>query len=280
MSAITLHLTTEADLIHLQALWNDGDVMRFVGFPQGLGMTESRMKQWNAWLSEGRPHREHFCIEDGGIFCGEAFYAIDHLGYAALDIKLFAHARSRGIGYHGLKHAIREAFNHGAHTVWVDPSESNLKALALYHRLGFVYSKRPSHQEETPGYVFLRLRKSDLSAQWAIEEPELWLSTFQYPLPFEITPLEVKTVISTFCVSLHPLVLTPLPAREKHKWILMGAVSRIFDPYRNYTEKEIMAILKPMNPDPITIRRYLVDYRFLWRTKDGSCYGRFEVQCD
>ena len=70
------------------------------------------------------------------------------------------------------------------------------------------------------------------------------------------------------------LFVTPLPAREKSKWILVAAVSRIFENDREYTEKEIMAILKPINPDPVMVRRYLVDYRFLWRTKDGSRYGR------
>jgi hypothetical protein len=107
-----------------------------------------------------------------------------------------------------------------------------------------------------------------------VEEPELWLNSFLGPLPFEITPTDVKTVMRTFCSSLDPLILTPLPAREKHKWILIAAVARLFDAQREYTEKEVMAILKPLNPDPITIRRYLVDYKFLWRTRDGSRYGK------
>ena len=280
MSSITIHPTTETDLESLQALWNDGDVMRFVGFPHGLGMSAEKMQHWYAWLCDGRPQREHFSIMEGDVFCGETFYAIDALGYASLDIKLVAQARSRGFGYLGLKHAICEAFNQGAHTVWVDPNQANIKALALYHRLGFVAAKRPSHQDDVEGFLYLHLRKADLPAQWAIEEPQLWLSTFHNPLPFEITPTEVKTVMTTFCSSLDPFVLTPLPAREKHKWVLIAAVSRCFDPHRDYAEKEIMAVLKPMNPDPITIRRYLVDYRFLWRTKDGSRYGRNEVNCD
>lgn len=276
MSSITIHPTTAADLNDLQALWNDGDVMHFVGFPQGLGMTEEKMHQWFLWLNEGRPQRDHFSIEAEGVFCGESFYAIDAHGFAALDIKLFAAARSKGIATQGLRHAIREAFNHGAHTVWVDPNEANTKALTLYHRLGFSTASRPSHQEDTPGFVFLQLQKKDLGARWAVEEPELWLASFKGPIPFDITPTEVKTVINTFCSSLDPLVLTPLPAREKHKWILIAAVSRVFSAQRTYTEKEVMAILKPMSPDPITIRRYLVDYRFLWRTRDGSQYGKVE----
>jgi RimJ/RimL family protein N-acetyltransferase len=275
-----IHPTTPVDLDALQTLWNDGDVMRFVGFPEGLNMTSEKMQRWYAWLDEGRPQRDHFSIYDSEIFCGESFYAIDDHGYAALDIKLFAFARSKGFGQRGLRHAIREAYNHGAHTVWVDPHENNVKALALYQRLGFRASPRPAHQEETPGYAYLQLRKQDLPGSWALEESELWLSSFKGPLPFEVSSTEVKTVMTTFCSSLDPLILTPLPAREKHKWILIAAVSRVFEPQREYSEKEIMAVLKPMNPDPITIRRYLVDYRFMWRTKDGSRYGRNAVSDD
>lgn len=273
---LTITPTTETDLIHIQALWNDGNVMTFVGFPQGLGMTMEKMHQWYTWLSAGRPLREHFSIYDSGVYCGESFFNIDEHGFAALDIKLFAASRSKGIGSQGLRHAIRKAFHGGAHTVWVDPSEVNTKALALYQRLGFKAAQRPAHQEDIPGFIYLQLRKQDLGAMWAVDEPELWLSSFPHPLPFDITPTDVKTVMSTFCSSLDPLILTPLPAREKHKWILIAAVSRLFDAQREYTEKEIMAILKPLNPDPITIRRYLVDYRFLWRTRDGSRYGKVE----
>ena len=265
--------TSEADLESLHALWNDGDVMRFVGFPEGLGMTLPKMHAWYQRLSSNRPLRDHFSIYDGDTFCGESYFDIDSYGYAALDIKLFAAARSKGLGQLGLRHAIREAFTRGAHTVWVDPHPDNQKALALYRRLGFKATQRPSHHDDAPGFVYLQLQKNHLSALWAVDEPELWLSSFPQPLPFEITPTEVKMVITTFCSSLDPLMLTPLPAREKSKWILVAAVSRSFDDDREYTEKEIMAILKPINPDPVMVRRYLVDYRFLWRTKDGSRYG-------
>ncbi len=277
MNQLTIHPTTPNDLDVIQALWNDGDVMAFVGFPQGLGMTPEKMQKWYTWLNDGRPQRDHFSIREEGAYCGESFYAIDEHGYAALDIKLFAAYRSKGIAALGLCHAIREAFNHGAHTVWVDPNVENAKALALYHRLGFTPAQRLAHQEDTPDFIYLQLRKHDLSAQWAVDEPELWLDSFPHPLPFEITPTDVRTVLNTFCTSLDPLILSPLPAREKHKWILIAAVSRVFDPSREYTEKEIMAILKPMNPDPITIRRYLVDYQFLWRTRDGSRYGKVKA---
>ena len=266
--------TSGTDLESLQALWNDGNVMRFVGFPEGLGMTLPKMHAWYQRLSASRPLRDHFSIYDGDTFCGESYYAIDAHGYAALDIKLFAAARSKGLGQLGLRRAIREAFTQGAHTVWVDPHPDNHKALALYQRLGFKATQRPVHHDDTLGFVYLQLQKNDLSALWAVDEPELWLSSFPQPLPFEITPTEVKTVMTTFCSSLDPLMLTPLPSREKSKWILIAAVSRLFETEREYTEKEIMAILKPLNPDPVMVRRYLVDYRFLWRTKDGSRYGK------
>ncbi|MBE5861258.1 MAG: GNAT family N-acetyltransferase [Lachnospiraceae bacterium] len=46
-----------------------------------------------------------------------------------------------GIATQALSHAIREAFQNGAETLWVDPHPENGKAIALYQRLGFVRKK-------------------------------------------------------------------------------------------------------------------------------------------
>ena len=37
---IEIRETTEKDLKNVQRLWADGDVMRFVGFPDGLHQTD------------------------------------------------------------------------------------------------------------------------------------------------------------------------------------------------------------------------------------------------
>jgi len=145
---ITIRETQSEDLENIRALWNDGDVMRFVGFPDGIGVTSDDMVRWFDWIERGRPRRNHYSIYAEEIgYCGESFYDIDAAhGYAAaLDIKLFAKARGRGIASTALSHAIRAAFDNGALRVWVDPNTKNERALALYHRLGFQEKEMPPH---------------------------------------------------------------------------------------------------------------------------------------
>ena len=161
---IEIRETTVHDIKNVQRLWADGDVMKFVGFPDGLHRTEEEMKNWFRWIESGRPVLNHYSIFEDGQYCGESFYRIDpeHRS-AALDIKLFAFARGRGIAAAGLSHAIREAFRNGAETVWVDPNPENAKAIALYKRLGFRQKEFPDHlmrEGEEPDSVYMELCKN------------------------------------------------------------------------------------------------------------------------
>jgi len=156
--------TTVEDIKNVQRLWADGDVMRFVGFPDGLHETDERMESWLRWIESNRPVLNHYSIFEDGKYCGESFYEIDaeHQS-AALDIKLFGFARGRGIATAGLSYAIKEAFRNGAEIVWVDPNPENLKAIALYKRLGFHQKDFPEHlvsEGEAPGSIYMELRKT------------------------------------------------------------------------------------------------------------------------
>lgn len=143
---ITIRPTTIEDLKNVQSLWADGDVMQFVGYPDGLQYTYKSILQWLARLDTVRPLENHFCIYNDGKFCGETSYGIDKQSNSAwLDIKLFSHARGRGIATHAITHAIQHAFANGALTVWVDPNPNNTKAIVLYKRLGFVQKPMPQH---------------------------------------------------------------------------------------------------------------------------------------
>ena len=142
---ILVRETAEEDLPDVQRLWADGDVMQFVGFPEGLHQTDEQMRSWYGWISASRPGGNHYSVFEDGVYCGESFYSIDpeHGNSAALDIKLFRFARGRGIAAQALSHAIREAFRCGAERVWVDPNPENAKAIALYERLGFERKPMP-----------------------------------------------------------------------------------------------------------------------------------------
>ncbi len=141
---------TGNDISKVQALWADGDVMRFVGFPEGLQQSEEDMKDWYEWLEEARPQANHYCIFENDIYCGESFYEIapEHNNYASLDIKLFSFARGKGIAAKGLSFAIAEAFKNGANAVWVDPNPNNSKAIVLYKRLGFIEKEIPEYLKD------------------------------------------------------------------------------------------------------------------------------------
>ncbi|MDQ2673813.1 MAG: GNAT family N-acetyltransferase [Chloroflexota bacterium] len=142
---IELRRTSEADLPDVMALWNDGRVMAFVGFPNGLGATPESMRAWLGRL-EADASRRHFSIHAPGIgFCGEAYYAIDaDHDLATLDIKLRPEAQGRGIASAALSQVLSEIFDGGlAGRAYVDPSHHNAPALRLYERLGFVEAVRP-----------------------------------------------------------------------------------------------------------------------------------------
>ncbi len=155
--------TTIKDIDNVQRLWADGDVMRFVGFPDGLHQTSEEMQRWFRWIESSRPVLNHYSIFEDGHYCGESFYEIDAEHHsAALDIKLFAFARGRGIATVGLSYAIKEAFQNGAEIVWVDPNPENTKAIALYKRLGFQQKAFPKYlisKDEAQESIYMELRK-------------------------------------------------------------------------------------------------------------------------
>ena len=47
--------TNEKDLSNVQRLWADGDVMKFVGLPDGLQQTDEDMARWYRWIAASRP---------------------------------------------------------------------------------------------------------------------------------------------------------------------------------------------------------------------------------
>lgn len=49
-------------------------------------------------------------------------------------------------------------------------------------------------------------------------------------------------------------------------------IATLFDENKKYSEVEVNEILKPVYDDFVLLRRYLIDYKFLTREKDGSCY--------
>ncbi len=82
---------------------------------------------------------------------------------------------------------------------------------------------------------------------------------------------EVKICSSVF-ESLEPLRLKIFSPKEKKKIVILRKISEQFDKKIKYSEKEVNTILKSIYDDYATIRRYLIEYGFMERTKDCKEY--------
>jgi len=157
--AATFRATTEDDLPELGRLWNDGAVMRWVGFPDGLAYDQEALDAWYERM-QGDPHARHFVVRETEIgFCGELFYRIDPAHRrAVLDIKLVPGAQGRGIATHSLSRLIEHVFERHSDVdaVWTEPRADNVAARALYTRCGLVEASRPSDLPAGASYWELR----------------------------------------------------------------------------------------------------------------------------
>lgn len=87
-----------------------------------------------------------------------------------------------------------------------------------------------------------------------------------------ITEQERQHILETSFSSITPLILKVFSPKEKKKVVILTKIAEQFVRGENYSEKEINQILKPIYEDYMTIRRYLIMYGFMERTRDGSKY--------
>jgi DNA-binding CsgD family transcriptional regulator len=66
--------------------------------------------------------------------------------------------------------------------------------------------------------------------------------------------------------------IAEFPAKEKRKLVILMQLAKRFAPDHRYTEKEVNQVLKAAWHDFATLRRYLIEYGFLDRERDGSAY--------
>jgi biotin operon repressor len=65
-----------------------------------------------------------------------------------------------------------------------------------------------------------------------------------------------------------------IPVQGKKLLVLLRYVSDHVEPSRRYTEKQINELLARFHTDFATLRRYLIDFKFMQRTMTGSEYWR------
>jgi hypothetical protein len=66
--------------------------------------------------------------------------------------------------------------------------------------------------------------------------------------------------------------LKQIPMQSKKIQVVLNYIYDAFDKERRYTEKEVNEVLAKFHSDTTTLRRFMVDYHFLDRERDGSVY--------
>ena len=148
MTDVTLKPTDIDDLPFLRDLWNDGRVMKSVGFPKGVGETDESIARWYA-KQRSLPNFHHFIVIDGeGNRCGEVCFILEQ-GRSGLDVKLRPESQGKGIATKALAQAINKAFHFSSDCefVWTEPSPENTAARRLYTRCGLSEQPRPSEMK-------------------------------------------------------------------------------------------------------------------------------------
>ncbi len=91
---------------------------------------------------------------------------------------------------------------------------------------------------------------------------------------YEITQQEEQKILSTVFASMQPLRLKTFPPKEKKKMVILRTIAKEFEEGIRYSEVQVNEILKDIYPDYVTLRRYLIEYGYLERTRDGSAYWK------
>ena len=91
---------------------------------------------------------------------------------------------------------------------------------------------------------------------------------------YEITQEEEQKILHSVFSSIQPLRLKTFPPKEKKKVVILRAIAQEFGQGKTYTERQVNEILKEIFPDYVTLRRYLIEYGYLRRTRDGSAYWK------
>ena len=89
---------------------------------------------------------------------------------------------------------------------------------------------------------------------------------------YVITETEREHILKNALLTREPLVVKHFPPKEKKKLVILTLIAAQFEKGKHYSEPEVNAILKPIYDDFVTIRRYLIAYGFMARTRSGSEY--------
>ena len=154
-SRVRIRPTRHEDLPFLQALWNDGSVMRFQGYPEGMHATGEDMERWWGTLQRARQaHHDlaalpspHAIVElTDGTPIGELTYSLDAKQRASIDMKLCQAYWRKGYAAETMTLVMREFFaTTGVKRMIAEPAPENVPARRLMERLGFHPAPTENH---------------------------------------------------------------------------------------------------------------------------------------
>ncbi|MCJ1909514.1 DUF2087 domain-containing protein [Planococcus ruber] len=86
---------------------------------------------------------------------------------------------------------------------------------------------------------------------------------------YNVTAEEEQAILAKF---FEKEKLKSFPPKEKQRLVAIKEISKQFTAGERYSEPQVNGIIEPIFSDYGLVRRYLVEYGFLGRTRDGSEY--------
>ncbi len=155
----------------IRELWESGEVMRLVGYPDGLGWSEAEFNSfWPKMLNDDKSIR--LALEDkSGGFLGEAMIAFPaDNNLCEPDLKLLPEFWGRGLAFEAWQIILdRIGARWPEAGILVTPNIENHRALNLYRKLGFEFDGgeqtwQPPQNLVTPVPVrYRRMIKKDIA---------------------------------------------------------------------------------------------------------------------
>ncbi len=134
---LRIHNAGAADAKQLAVWWNDGSVMAHAGFPNGLGITEEKIR--NDLATDTDESRRRLILEIDGEAIGEMNYRMLEDDSAKIGIKICEFSKQeKGHGRIFLSMLIGELFRLGMKKIVLDTNLKNERAQHVYESLGFI----------------------------------------------------------------------------------------------------------------------------------------------
>jgi DNA-binding CsgD family transcriptional regulator len=129
-------------------------------------------------------------------------------------------------------------------------------------------------EREKQARVFLALMQ--LWKEEERKETEQWVAPHRGATMiddrYQVTDVQRDKILANYFPQGIDGPLKTFPAKEKRKLVVLRALTERFERNRSYTEREVNDILGEAYHDQVTLRRYLIEYGFMTRTRDGSSY--------